>query len=653
LGLRCGCFALWIGWLLCLPGCLARPGLRPAEEAAPVAAPVQSWDLEDRLPADTAIYARMDLAKLLEWFDTVVDFVDPDGLALIRADARRAWDQVLSLVGRRGFRPKLFERLLDLRIHLVGLDQPRTGAAGDSPPESGDQTAICLALVVECGRAAAVDFLEHVKADLERRADQRQAPAWTQLEMGAGELIRLADDELRLGWVADSLVVALECDPHRLWAAMQSPGGQGLGDTERYGRFGQADPPWFLVVDLHGLGPQIDAQIEQTYQDGLRSAQELPPGQAQEIMQTVESVRETMRLIQRLLSVDRLEAFGARLEMQASPDSLRFALVTGLAHGEPLSSVVNSLFDGGRAFQVPVAGLGGGLSMLGRIGVAEIYTEVVSQLKPELHQQLELASAMVQGATGYGIADLVRLFSGDMYLFTDLAAQDSGPDGSGAEAQATTPRVQNLLLFGIHDFQATRRALDKVYEALSAIPMIAPALSRRDFMGRELVLLGPPSQEGEGDPTGALALGLLDAHLAVGNWSELTDLIRRGESSRQLGDDLVAQLVARHRRSNILVVVTQSLVERFERLVLEPDSHLSVEQFLEDLRTGGWLDGDDPVEAGLRESLRSLANRFDRLGRQGTQFAEPGLVLFGRHRAGVYDLVIESELRRHGSNRTP
>ncbi len=628
-----GFLFLWLS--SCAPRAVQKPGgPLPAEQA--VAEP-EVVPLQAKLPDDTQIYVRLDPDRVLDEMEIYLRFIDPELARNIEVQARKAFDSLVRMAADRGFRPRLADHVFATRMHLVGLSQE---PVSDDLPANRAAT-YCLSLVLECGPELAADFLKQVKAELDDRsaADSNgDAFRWRQLDVDAGELIRLDDPDLTIGRIEDFLVVSAGV-PRRLWTAIQAPAGSSLADTERYGRFSQGDPSWFAIVYIRSFVDEALRSAEAGHRRNLRRADELQGPQARLARKAAEVAHEWVLFLQRLFGPEKLRSLGVRMDFRTGGDFVRYGIVGGLIHDEPLTRVLELLLDGGRWFRLPAAGLGSGLSVLWRIGPAGIYAELVEQLGSEALQQLQIMVNAVQNATGYSIADLLQLLSGDMYLFTDLI--DAPPDpGSSDEARQPRSTVRNLLLLGIGDFEATRLALSKVYEALSASPMFAPLLSRRGYQDREVYLWGPARSEGEVDPDEAVAAVLLEDHLALGNWPEVTDMIRRCQNAPPPRDDLLAGVLDGNPQASFLLVLTERLLRR----IRSKEGGPIVEELIAELRKME-LDGD-PALDDLRDAVVKLLEDISTLSERKATFFEPGLVIHGRHKARLYELIFEAELRK-------
>ena len=658
---------LWFAAALLFGACATSAGNLEATPAAPVKKPEpQAISLAERLPVDTLIYSRLDPSQLLSESDTYLRFIDPELGREMASQAQRAWTSVRKMASNHGFAPKLLERLFDFPVHLVGLvqpwsgDDPKLGADG-KPLDAFERSMggkLCVALVLECGKPLAADFLEQFEAELERQAAEnpdRGQWRWTQVETDVGKLIQLSDSELAVGHLDDYLVLASPV-PRRLWEVLGHPPADGLANTDHYARFGQGDPAWFGFIDLRLIIASSNAAAERKFEQDMQRADTLDGLKGRALRQEAESSHQAYGIFTRLASLDKWVALGGRLEFEAETDRVRYGLRLGLVHGIPLSDALNMLLDGGRNFKLPGPGLGEGLALMGRLDLPDFYREVTGQLPEESRQQLAIGESVVQSSVGYSVSDLVALFSGDMYLFFDLVeAQAGGVPGGGmpdsgevnSESKApprTDPKVTFLL--GITDKQATERALSKIYEILSANQMFGPALSRRQYQGTDVFLVGPPGPEPERDPQQSLAVALLTQHLAFGSWAQVTGLVRLVDGHEPGAGDVLTDLVEGHREAGILGLLSHRLMKIFERQVVRAQDEPTVAELIRELRQLEIPMDGDPAEEDLRDALIKMLGISRELTSRSASLAEAGLVLVGRHLQGLYEWSMEAELSR-------
>jgi hypothetical protein len=602
-------------------GCAAgAPSRKPSAPSPQVAdEPQPRLSLAERLPADTQFFMRLAPDRLLGQIRDFLRFVDARRAEAFGIQAERAWRSLLTLAEHNGFRPDLLDALPTTPLHLVGLTQR-------------EELLPTIGLVFDCGSRLAAGFI----AALKQRIEQHQAepPFWRELPVDTGALVQLDGDGFSIGR-ADGFLFSAEPVPRRLWQALNRARAGGLADAAHHIWFSQDDPAWFAWLDLQAAAALGRRGMEKRHQQALRQADELGGVQGRLARQAAEEAyRQTEKML-RVFGIDRLSALGGRLVFELEPGQLRYGLAAGLTFREPLPEVPRLVLDSGRAFRLPATGLERGLAVLWRLDLAALYRSAAQWLPEESLRQQRTAEAALRAATGYDIQALLSLLAGDFYLLLTPGEQP-------------TPAVfdRMLLLLGIRDRQATERALIAVYETLARDPQLGAHIEQRAFQGRTVFLLGPPGPQGQRDPASAVVLGLLDDHLALGGWPAVTGAIRRQAAGAAQHGSALAALVQQQPRASLLVLAHRDLLDRLQRSIGAEGDEPAVDAVIADLHRLELSPDGDPAERELRDALVRLLELGRALGQRAAEMSGPGLVLRGQRREGLFELVLESSLRR-------
>ncbi len=616
-GLR---IAALLGTALSLACAAGEPNRKPSAPSPQVAtAPQPRLSLAERLPADTQLFMRLAPDRLLGQVGDFLRFVDARRAEAFGAQAERAWQSLLTLAEHNGFRPGLLDALPTTPLHLVGLTQ-------------GEELLPTIGLVFDCGSRLAGGFIEALKQRLAKH--RTGAPFWRELPVDAGALIQLDEDGFSVGR-ADGFLFSAEPVPRRLWRALSRARPGGLADAAHHVWFSQDDPAWFAWLDLRAATALGRRGMEQRHQQALRRADELGGAQGRLARQAAEDAYRQAEKMLRVFGIERLSALGGRLLFELGPGQLRYGVAAGLTFHEPLPELPRLLLDSGRAFRLPATGLERGLGVLWRLDLAALYRTAEQWLPEETLRQQRTAEAALRAATGYDIQALLSLLAGDFCL---LLTPGDKP------TPAVFDRV--LLLLGIRDQQATERALTAVYETIAGDPQLGAQIERRAFQGRTVFLFGPPGPQGQRDPASAVVLGLLDDHLALGGWPAVTGAIRRQAAGATRDGAALAALVRQHPRASLLVLAHRNLLERLQRSLGEERDEPAVDALVADLHRLELSPDGDPAERELRDALVRLLELGRALGKQAAAMSGPGLVLRGERREGLFELVLESSLRR-------
>ncbi|MBN2495022.1 MAG: hypothetical protein JXR96_10560 [Deltaproteobacteria bacterium] len=649
--------ALRLAWLLLAAGaagmtaCPSRTPVKPPPgEAAAASAVAALPSLADKLPADTLLYSRLDVARLLAEMRDSVLFVDEDLGRELLLQAGNAYRALVKLAANRGFAPLLFDRIFSARLHLAVLAQPEqegkiagaVGAGGqpDAPAAKPSSTGIwgegyCMALIVESDPACAADFMQQLRA-VRKELSEEADLAFQELEVDRGELVQL-DERLFVG-ALEGYLVFTDRRPERLWSGLISPPAESLAQSPYHERYSREDPSWFVLLDV---GRSVE-ELERVGRDKVSRAEQKSASSAESgfggkiEVEIARSNLESFLFVKRLLSLDKLRVLGARLRSQRSPKLLRFVLDGGLHFDKPVSKALAALMDGGRRFQLSAASAEHGMAFLWRLGLFDIYTEVIERLDPEQLQQYQMAVGSLKSQIGVGVEDLLRLLSGDFYLFLDFEAETPEPRAA--------PEPRFVVQVGIHDRESTVRILAQVFETASSNPMAGAFMGRRSFQDREVYLFGPEAGHPDADPESGsfVAASVLTRHIGFGTWREVTSMIRReGAGEPPRGD--AARLLAAEPDASLLLVASREVLERFETLTGEKNK---TEELIREIEQAEMNTGDPETEARLKDALARMLKLTDRFSEQGKKLqSEPG-ALVGRHLGDRYELRIENVMRK-------
>jgi len=609
-----------------LAGCAHDPA--PARLAEPTPPPPPPADpLAEGLPADTLLYARLDLARALAGIEEGLIFVHPEAGREVAAQASRLWRAARQMMARRGFSPALAEHLFEAVLHLVVL--------ADGEVESG----AAVGLLLETEPALAEGLLRDLRALLEREAKDQATP-YSLLEAPPGELIQLtAEPRLFVGRLGRYVLLSDVRSP-RLWAALQGPAAVPLAGTELYGRFGRARPAFFFHGSIRGMLDASERQVERQLQalPGATTSQEgLDP---QLVADGLRLALEAQRKLRRDLSLDSLDTFGGWLTAELQGDSFRTrAEAEALLAGAP-GRLLGLLLDSGRAFVSPGPVPLGALTLLWRADPLGLLDESLAVAGPEAAQRFQdEVDAPAQARTGLSVRALLGLLAGDVCVFYDPPPTPE-PGAPPEQALAGMAAYPSFLL-GIRDRAAAAQALAALYEAGAKEPMLGPNLSREQLLGVELLVLNPgggPSREY------ALAVALLERHLAAGSYNAVADLARRSREGGDAGP--LGALLDSRPGANLVVAMSDRFTRWLEALGKIGDGPAPLDQVREEIRSLDLTAEEPDTAREVKESLSRLVDQLELLSQAQERMSILPTVLDGSAGPGRYHLEVQGELRR-------
>ena len=442
-------------------------GSRPVEQPQQTAS--KEIRLVDQLPADTTFYGQVDMAGLLAQYRASSEFVDPELTRRMADQAQHMLDALVQIAAERGFKPLLAKRIHKTKLHFVGLTTASTSTKNQLDADGESEQSFTF--LIECSPKQAKDFIDQLKAYMHREFEKQAGNTglWTILDTDSGEMIRFHEmQEFVVGWF-DKYIVLSNKIPQRLFTAIQSgEEPSNFAENERFARFCQSGSPVYFAANMQELVKELE--------DSLRQSQ---PEQAQVLLD--------------LLGLGDLRSAGFLLDLKQTDETSTYRAIMSLQHGQILAPLLQQLLRGGQEFRLPRGAQDADLAVMWRLGLPEIYKQVVQKLPPNAQQQHQMVSAMVSSATGYSLAALLDLLTGDFYWFNKMnqqTAADNKRAKSSKEALEIMFSGWNAVFVGIRDQAATKQALDKIFEALGSMSMTAEMMSTRTFQGQQIYLVG-------------------------------------------------------------------------------------------------------------------------------------------------------------------
>lgn len=637
-------------------------------------------ELAQRLPRNTVAYAEVDVRRFLDAGLSYIRFVDPEQAQEVAFHARTLLGCLKELAGHYEFRPELFDKISEAKLYLVVMakDNPivkthtykarkwdrerREYIEGEFEEHTyTTRTEYAVSFAAETTGEAAANLMEEFKALQERLREERpdsELHGWKEIEVEEGEMISDPSGDSILGRFQNYIVFS-NTNPVELWAALMAPADPSLAETELYGRYTQPGAA-SLGLALLNTGVLIE-KLEESLVRKVREAEEKLAREsgeradeeergfdrAQVRVQAARSNLDTFLLFKRLLSLDKVKFTGMNVALSVDDEAARSEAAAALHLGEPISPILEMLLDGGHALQAPEVGEREGVCVMLRLGLKDIYGEVVENLDPKYQAPFLMIMGAMKMQLGYDLAEVLEGVAGDVYVFMDFVRKEREKKTWDPEERAlvtekvVSPLPEFLVLLGLNDNETFSEMLSNIFTRLSAMPGTEQVVRKRMFLGTDVYVVGTGVGEEGAEPDGltSFAAAVVGRHLCFGNWKDVTDLIRRSEA----GPDRIAAVVSGHQDANFLAVIPSSFGKKVQEMMREEAQQDPLEEIRKGLKKLPLPTEDEELARTLKSSLEKLLESLMAISEEA-QGRSSGAVGYGRYSGGFYEIKLEDRI---------
>lgn len=628
-------------------------------------------DLAQRLPAETIVYARVDVRRTLELLDALTTLADAEAGERVQFAAKRLHNVVKQALAAIEFTPAWLDAPQRTRVHfaLHALDEPEitthtyevakwdreTGKRVPGEFEERSHTTrreyTWVVAVETANPELAANLFAQVRALAERRAekDPGRGPEVRAVDVDEGEMmtVKQGRDKFHLGRHG-RFVTFSEHQPRAFWRSLIAPAMPSLADSGLYRRYvgGDKDPVGVVFVNTGELFRRLEAGLrgrvaewEEKVGDAAVDPPALNPDHWQ--LRSARSGLQMFETVKRIFSLDQILEVGAAAYVEANERRVKSRSRLGIRLGEQISPVLRGLLDGGHRFEPPAIGEWDGLAMMVRVGVAEIAEGVLETLDARQRVQIDQMRQLGQQMIGADPLAILRQFAGDVYLLVNVDRK---------ERRGNAPEPDVVFLLGLRDPEAFREMVAQVMARLANIPAAANAVRKRTFLETDVYVIGPNAARPDFEPDGqsSVAACIAGRHLGIGSWEHVTGLIRRSQAAP--AGDRLSDIAAKHRNAGLLLVVPKAFSEKVQKFGgndIRKDLEILEKEIRRLTAEDLGLPLDDPQLAEeLATALREFALAVLPIVPRLTEMEPDVTVLDGSLKENMYEIRGDSELKK-------
>lgn len=636
-------------------------------------------DLAGVLPTDTTVYMHLDVEQAFKDVQKLLPFIDQERGKNIIFQVGELYAALKEYSTKHEFTPKFMDQPAACQIYFLVMakDKPEviehTYKSPKWDPKTGKQVPgemveqkyttqkeFTLCLVVETTEENAADFVQQFKGAVVREREKKgeEGPAWEEVEVEKGELIRKpqAPNEPMVGRLGKYVVFA-DSNPKELWAAIMAPGEATLSQTPLYQRYKQEKSTLMILTNLSSL----IAKGEQSLREAIKQAQERAEKTAgteqerwaQMSVQGSTSSLSQYLLVKQILSLDKIRSAGVTGGWEINDQSLHSRSLMTLSFSEPVSAAADMLLNGGKPLMAPDVGNDEAVALMARLGAKEIFSEVVKAFSPQQVDGMNSAFAQLKEAYSVDLKQLINMLSGDIYSFIDVEKReyDSKEWDPQTNSMVTKKKVGPLprlmFLVGLDDAEATAHMLSEIFTRISAAPGLGNLVATRSYQETPIYLVGMGVDQEGAEPDGlySYAAVVLGRHLSFGSWKDMTDLIRRAKAEKALGENVLGKTIANNPKANFLMIFAKSFNQKVQDMLKE-DGKDPMEKLLENITGETFKIEDEALAERVSTAVKKLIENYIPLVKKVQTMGNPYGVATGRREGGFYEIGIEDRMTK-------
>ncbi|MBN1256875.1 MAG: hypothetical protein JXA52_04140 [Planctomycetes bacterium] len=649
--------------------------------------------LSDNLPAATALYLEVDVPTTLNNLESYVKFIDEDVGAALVADIKEMHACFKELAAAHEFTPAILDNLQYCNGYLVLLRrseplvitrtiqvpkfnevEPEDKDFNEEPQdyeetprwtyadkEITETVNYDFSFVIEANPEEAEEFISQLITVLNFVSQKETGTdfLYHEVDVNAGRLIQVEDENVTFGFL-DKYIVISSNNPQDLWAYLQEPADPSLADINLNKRYEQAKQPslFRLLTDIGAFVKDGEEELRKKFADAKQEAEaeqnenaDNPYSMGAFKVRAAEQVLKTFELFKTVFSIDRMRSAGADIKFQAGQNKISSHSLFTLEFEPPYADGLTYLFDGGAPLQPPQLEAGDSCVVMFRLGIREIYEEVIMNLEEKSQQSFLGMMMLMKMQVGYDLSDLLPHLSGDAYLYVDIEETEHESIQWNEEAEdfeevmTVGPMPKFMLMQGLNDPEAFAATFSDLFTRLAATPETGQFIRKKVYQETDVYIVGPDAGKADADPDGLYnyAIVNIDRYLSTGSWEAVTELIRRVKAAEK-PDPVLSQLIEKNPGSNLLIHIP----EAFQRSLIEMTEENQAEQqemilaSINDLNLG--LD-DEALTERFKAALAKYYQDFTLLNEKALPYIQ-NQAISGKLKDNYYEIQSQNEIRK-------
>lgn len=665
--------------------CLAAVALAPASARA-------EEDLAAKLPRSAIFYLKLDAQGIVEHFRKYLELLDPEQGGKFSYQVGATREALKEWSGAHEFKPVLFDQLETLKAFVVVMAKktPEVKKHTYKVPKYNEETGeqiegqfedhvfeekveYTTSMVLESSEEAAADFLTQFKALQERlkeKEPENKSHEYTKVDVDQGELIKQASDSSTLGRMGRLLVFS-DANPAELWSALMAPPEGKLSESALYQRFAQSESTGVCRAFLNTaeLFKRLEASLAAEVEDATKAAAAAPPPQkdpnaaegeapfdeAAWRKEFAEQELKSFRMMKKLFGLDKWNTLGGDVNFFCDGKVARTGGLLSMHFDEGLTPAMQAILNGGDAFVAPGVGDRDQMAMMFRVAPSGILKAVQEGLDPDVANMFTLQMGMMKGAVGYDLGEILAQLAGDIYFFLDIEKKEHEVTEWDMEAEKVVTKTVNgpvpkfMFLFGLKDREAFTQMLSQTFTTISRNPAFAPLVKKRTYQETDVYQVGVDVSKPDADPDGrtSFALVVVGRYLSFGGWNDVTELIRRTKAAEQAAPGSLADVVAKNKDAQMLLVMSKAFLKKLQAMAKEEKGQADeLAAALEALEKLNLPMDDKELEEKLKTALKGLLESGKALQDRAEKLGSPLVVVKGALAGNYYEVKVKDEVQK-------
>jgi len=642
--------------------------------------------LAAKLPADrTFLYAEVRVETALEQGEELLRFIDQESADKIVFQVGQLHEEIRELAAAYEFQPALLDRLTEVQLYVVIMakDEPEvvvhTYQVPKWDPETyevipdqfeentyTETTNYVTSLVVEApDEETAADFIQQLKALIDREMEKHpeyQGEGRKDIEVEQGELIGEPDGNASFGRLGSYLIFS-DGNPKELWAALMSAPADAVIDTPAYKRLvmGELEPQALLLVNIQIPLAKAERELKGKLDEAQAHAAEegTPEGRNWELM-SAQMAYNSFSAFKNVFSLNECKQAGARACVSATGDRVISDLLGLFVHGQNISPVLEELLTGSGSYVLPPTGELDSICTVARVNPSALfdaYVDVISAINPMAAGAFAGAMQEMKNTIGADVPDILGQLDSDFYVFVDVVEKeveeysyeyDEATDDFRTITEKRMRTVpETTVLLGVKDPQAAADMLSRIFATASPNPDLSQLVSKRTYQETDVFCIGMDVTKEEVYPDGtrSFAIVVMDRYVALGSWEHVTGIIRRLKADTREVDRELADIVAAHQDSNVLLVVPAAYQKKLEELIRERQRREDFfKELLDEIDGAHLYIGDEQLAERIRTSLTEIVTALKAINDAAPAKFGQTQVMSGTHRGLFYELESKSDV---------
>ena len=605
----------------------------------------------------TPLFIQVDVKKLVKAYNEVLEVALPEESEALKKDVLETISKVKKLAKSKEFNPALLNYLDQIRVYFVMqiLDKPVTTTHNYQTPkwdsESGDfikgefeehtttrTEFLARALIVETpNEEIAGEFIEVLKSFLEKKQEESSEDnslKYENVDAEGGVIIKMRSDRNYAGSKGKYLYFT-DFHSEKLWNQIAQQREDNITTCELYRHY-QQQPGTSLataIVDVRTIVNEVEKHMKLEIEENNN--------------ESLKSDLANFQKISALFSLKKMKKLGANVSLSIQDKKLISTGDIKLTFEEGISPLLKAILNGGAALSPPKFVSNEIPALMVRLGLGDILDHSLKSLDPQTAMMVNMIKGQVEMQTGITIEELIKSFSGELYLFFDTVEKKyfdfdwSGEDGGMKRIEKFGPQPELTFFLAVKDEIKFDETLTQLFTNLAAKPGMSSSFKKQIYQETVTYAFGPQvGTKGVGDNT--VTLALIDRYLTIGQWKQVTALIRKSRNIDKSQQTALSKLAESNKNSNFIGVVPPEFNKKLNKMneTQFKDLEVMITRMQKQLTNAEM--GDDELEKEIQKSFVKILKTVMRVAKKSQDSISTKATFTGELKENMYHMKIDN-----------